>query len=151
MTSQHPRTLSLFKYPKTCLYQKCLDNCLDLILAPLRVRKVCIVYTMRMPMNKYAYNPYPSNSLGFKEKDSAFLGQSVKICIRGQFFVLNKTRRGTRLIFLVYPFQKRVFLPKKHFEMALTPNQLTDDCKILGEEKYAFFLLACKISAKSVQ
>ena len=62
MTSQHPRTLSLFKYPKTCLYQKCLDNCLDLILAPLRVRKVCIVYTMRMPMNKYAYNSYPSNS-----------------------------------------------------------------------------------------
>ena len=38
-------------------------------------------------------------SLGFKEKDSAFLEQSVKICIRGQFFVLNKTRRGTRLIF----------------------------------------------------
>ena len=39
------------------------------------------------------------DSLGFKEKDSAFLGQSVKICIRGQFFVPNKTRRGTRLIF----------------------------------------------------
>ena len=38
-------------------------------------------------------------SLGFKEKDSAFLGQSVKICIQGQFFVPNKTRRGTCLIF----------------------------------------------------
>ena len=35
--------------------------------------------------------------------------------------------------------------------MALTPNQLADDYKILGEEKYTFFLLACKISAKSVQ
>ena len=32
----------------------------------------------------------------------------------------------------------------------LTPNELMDDYKILGEEKYAFFLLACKISAKSV-
>ena len=46
-----------------------------------------------MKMNKAKY------SLGFKEKDSAFLGQSVKICIRGQFFVPNKTRRGTRLVF----------------------------------------------------
>ena len=40
---------------------------------------------------------------------------------------------------------------KKNFEVALTPNELTDDYKILGEEKYAFFLLACKISAKSVK
>jgi len=36
---------------------------------------------------------------GIKTRNSAFLGQSVKICIQGQFFVLNKTRRGTRLIF----------------------------------------------------
>ena len=55
------------------------------------------------------------------------------------------------IYFLVYPIQKRVFSSKKHFEEALTPNELTDDYKILGEEKYAFFLLACKISAKSVQ
>ena len=40
-----------------------------------------------------------SVSPGFKEKDSANLVQSVKICIRGQFFVLNKIRRGARLIF----------------------------------------------------
>ena len=53
--------------------------------------------------------------------------------------------------FLVYPIQKRVFSQKKHFKVALTPNELMDDYEILGEEKYAFFLLACKISAKSVQ
>ena len=40
-----------------------------------------------------------STSPGFKEKDSANLEEGLKICIRGQFFVLNKTRRGTRLIF----------------------------------------------------
>ena len=42
---------------------------------------------------------YLGNSPGFKEKDSANLEPSVKICIRGQFFVLNKIRRGARLIF----------------------------------------------------
>jgi len=51
----------------------------------------------------------------------------------------------------VYPFQKRVFSPKKHFEVTLTPNKLTDRYKILGEGKYVFSPLACKISAKSVQ
>ena len=40
-----------------------------------------------------------SFSPGFKEKDSANLEQSLKICIQGQFFVLNKTGWGTRLIF----------------------------------------------------
>ena len=40
----------------------------------------------------YTLTPAFSISLGFKEKDSAFLEQSVKICIRGQFFVLNKIR-----------------------------------------------------------
>ena len=44
-------------------------------------------------------NDIVTSSLGFKEKDSAFLEQSLKICKRGQFFVLNKIRRGTRLIF----------------------------------------------------
>ena len=43
------------------------------------------------------------------------------------------------------------FFHKKNFEVALMPNELTDDYKILGEEKYAFFLLAWKISAKSAQ
>ena len=38
-------------------------------------------------------------SPGFKEKDSATLEESLKICIQGQFFVLKKTRWGTRLIF----------------------------------------------------
>ena len=91
-------------------------------------------------------------SPGFKEKDSANLEQSLKICIQGQFFVLNKTGWGTSLIFQCTPFKKRVFSKKKnHFEVALTPNELTYRYKILGKEKYAFFLLACKISAKSVQ
>ena len=36
---------------------------------------------------------------GIKTRNSAFLGQSVKICIQGQFFMLNKTRWGTCLIF----------------------------------------------------
>ena len=89
-------------------------------------------------------------SPGFKEKDSANLVQSLKICMRGQYFMLKTTRLGTRLIFYCTP-QKNVFFPKKNFEVALTQNELTDCYKILGEENYAFFLLACKISAKSVQ
>ena len=58
---------------------------------------------------------------------------------------------GSTFDFLVDPMKKRVFSPKKHFKVVLTPNELTDDNKNLGEEKYAFFLLACKISAKSVK
>ena len=45
--------------------------------------------------------------------------------------------------FLVYSIKKRVF----SFEVALTRNELTDCYKILGEENYAFFLLACKIGS----
>ena len=48
-----------------------------------------------------------------KEKDSANLEQSVKICIQGQFFVPNKIRRGARLIFECTP-SKNPFLSKKN-------------------------------------
>ena len=51
-------------------------------------------------------------SPGFKEKDSANLEEGLKICIRGQFFVPNKTRRGTRLIFKCTPFKNAFFCPK---------------------------------------
>ena len=36
---------------------------------------------------------------GIKAQILATLEQSLKICIQGQFFVLKKTRWGTRLIF----------------------------------------------------
>ena len=44
-------------------------------------------------------NERNNNSPGFKKKNSANLEEAVKICIQGQFFVLKKTGRGTRLIF----------------------------------------------------
>ena len=54
------------------------------------------------PLRTYGNSPLcPTGhrSPGFKEKDSANLEQSLKICIQGQFFVLKKTRWGTRLNF----------------------------------------------------
>ena len=40
---------------------------------------------------------------GRKRKNSANLEKGVKICIQGQFFVLKKTRWGTRRIFQCTP------------------------------------------------
>ena len=66
-------------------------------------------------MHKVGHSP------GFKEKDSANLEEGLKICIQGQFFVPNKTGRGTRSIFKCTP-SKNAFFSKKNFEVALTPN-----------------------------
>ena len=54
---------------------------------------------------------------GIKKKISANLGQSVKICIRGQFFVLNKTRWGTRLIFQCTPLKNTFFYQKNTLKL----------------------------------
>ena len=69
---------------------------------------------------------------GLKRKNSAILQQ------RGQFFVLNKTEQGMK---------KRV-LKKKEFEVAPTPNYLTDDYKILGEKNLPLFHLHAKFQQK---
>ena len=57
----------------------------------------------------------------------------------GSVFCAEQDWTGYTSDFLVYPVNKCVFSPKKHFEVALTPNKLTDCYEILGEEKYAFF------------
>ena len=54
-----------------------------------------------------------SDSPGFKRKDSANLEEGLKICIQGQFFVPNKTGRGTRSIFKCTPSKNAFFSKKK--------------------------------------
>ena len=54
---------------------------------------------------------------GIKKKNSANLEQSVKICIQGQFFVLNKTRWGTRLIFECTPLKNTFFYQKNTLKL----------------------------------
>ena len=91
-----------------------------------------------------------SYSPGFKEKDSATLEESLKICIWVCFSCWRRLD-GVHLWFFSVPLSKTRFFAQNYFEMALTPNQLADDYKVWGEEKNTFFLLECKISAKSVQ
>ena len=60
--------------------------------------------------------------------------------LAGSVFHAEQDWTGYKSDFLVYPVKKRVFFLKKHFEVALTPNYLTNDYKILGEEKNAFLV-----------
>ena len=50
---------------------------------------------------------------GRKRKNSTNLEEGLKICIQGQFFVPNKTGRGTRSIFKCTP-SKNAFFKKKN-------------------------------------
>ena len=50
---------------------------------------------------------------GRKRKNSANLEEGLKICIQGQFFVPNKTGRGTRSIFKCTPSKNAFFSKKK--------------------------------------
>ena len=77
------------------------------------------------------------------------MAQSVEICIQGQFLVLNKTRMGPRPNF-EWTHLKNAFFFKKKFQNSVAAK-LSQLHEIVGEEKYGFFLLACKISAKSVK
>ena len=68
-------------------------------------------------MNKSVYCAFTRNSPGFKRKDSANLEAGLKICIRGQFFVPNKTGRGTRSIFKCTPSKNAFFSKKKTLKL----------------------------------
>ena len=113
-----------------------------------------LIFFLRIP-RKSRQNPSPSQiSPVSKRKKKKELGKSGKRrenLHTGSVFRAEQDWTGYTSDFLVYPGKKTRFFPKKNFEVALTPNLSTNDYKILGKEKYAFFLFACKISAKSVQ
>ena len=54
-------------------------------------------------------NKNSHTSPGFKKKNSANPEEALKICIRGQFFMPNKTEKGTRSIFKCTPSKNAFF------------------------------------------